>query len=276
MSVSRTTRAWGTTPTSCPPALAEAPPPDTVHVWYAGLDVGPARLRQLASPLTAEERQRAERLRSEPHRKQFVAARGLLRLMLGRYLQTSPADVGLAYGPRGKPQLAEPPFPLRFNLSHSGELVVMVFACDLEVGVDMERACPARDVMGIAESFFSASERVRLRQLQGDVRQSAFYQAWTRKEAWLKATGDGLTRPLSDVEVAFGPGAPARLIRTGGGVEEVRGWSLYDLPLPPGYVAAVAAAGSAHEILCRPWYPSEDRSEEARRTGQRRPPALAR
>jgi 4'-phosphopantetheinyl transferase len=231
----------------------ELPAMGTVHVWLAGLELPEAHCRQLAVSLTPDERERAACFRSDLHRRRFVVGRGLLRAILGAYLGLDPGRIGLAKGPAGKPYLAGIEAPIAFNLAHSDDLAVCAVATSAEVGVDVERLRPMPDMLHVAACCFSERERAFLTRLAGAERVGAFFRAWTRKEAWLKATGHGLVFGPEGVEVTLGAGEPARLLAVAGLPDAPQRWSLHDLPLRPGYAAALAASGPVQHRLCRAW-----------------------
>jgi 4'-phosphopantetheinyl transferase len=195
--------------------------------------------------LSEDELVRADRFRFEKDRRRFVAARSALRQVLGRYLRCSPGEVGFSYQPTGKPQLA-PEFResrVQFNLSHSGEFALIAVTLDRRIGVDIEVINAERAWEDVAERFFSAAENRILRALPAGERELAFFQCWTRKEAYVKAVGAGLALPLSSFDVAFGVGVAPAVLRIGDSVEEAEGWSLFDVECPVGYVGAVAVEG---------------------------------
>jgi 4'-phosphopantetheinyl transferase len=228
-------------------------PVGEVHVWHAGLELSEAHWQQAAATLAPDERQRAARFRFERHRRHFVAGRGLLRQILGAYLGIDPGGVRLTYTACGKPCLALPRSALAFNLSHADGLAVVAVTRDREVGIDVERVRPMADVLEIAGRHFSAWEQDLLARLSSAQRQTAFFRAWTRKEAWLKASGVGLAFPLERVEVTMADGKPARPLGVEGDVQEPRRWSLHELRPWPGYIAALAVSGTINRYLCRAW-----------------------
>jgi 4'-phosphopantetheinyl transferase len=224
--------------------------PGDVHVWAACLDDLPeASLRLL---LSADERARGGRFHFERDRRRFVNARGLLRALLGRYLDVDPARLLFGYGPRGKPFLAARG-ELRFNVSHSSGLALLAFARGLELGVDVERERPLPESEDIASRYFSAREGAELRGLRVEERGAAFFRCWTRKEAFIKATGDGLSRPLDEFDVTLAPGEPARLLRVLGEPEAAGRFRLEDLRPAPGFAGALAVEGEAKRVVCRTW-----------------------
>jgi 4'-phosphopantetheinyl transferase len=195
--------------------------------------------------LNAEETAKADRIIVEPKRRQSYRARADLRRILGVYLDTDPRALNFCYGEHGKPALlCEPdgvPPPLSFNLSHSGSvaLVAVVFERPrLQLGVDVEEARPGREFVSIAESFFAPDENAVFRRLPVAEHTAAFYRAWTRKEAYLKAIGTGLSFSSTAFSIAFGRDEPAQLLRTKREGDDTRRWQMLDLPCPSGYAAA--------------------------------------
>jgi 4'-phosphopantetheinyl transferase len=211
-----------------------------------------AQVRSLWDTLTADERQRAERFLFEKDRTHFVVARGLLRVLLGRYLRQDSPHLRFTYGPHGKPALATDTdrMSLCFNVSHSHGLALYAITRGREVGVDVERIRPEIAQEKIAERFFSPREVTVLRALPTPLQAPAFFACWTRKEAYIKAKGDGLTLPLDQFDVSLAPGEPAALLHTAWDPQEAAGWALQDLAPASGYRAAVAVAGHAWRLTC--------------------------
>ncbi|HUP32596.1 MAG TPA: 4'-phosphopantetheinyl transferase superfamily protein [Gaiellaceae bacterium] len=221
--------------------------PDEVRVWVAPLDVGDCPLGELEADLSTGERERASRLRFERDRHRFVAAHAFLRRVLAHSLGCAAPAVPIVRGAGGKPELASTRSgsraTLRFNLAHSGELVVCATALEREVGIDVERVRPVRGLDGLARRVLSEREQAAFRARSGGQADEAFLTAWTRKEAVLKARGEGLGCEPASVEVAFGPGEPARLLAVAGEPGAELRWTLQALDAGPGHVAAVAAEG---------------------------------
>lgn len=215
-----------------------------LHLWTSGLDRPPAEVEQLTLALSPDERERAGRFHFERDRRRFTVGRGFLRTLLAHYLGRSAAAVTFRYGPRGKPDLAgvDTGSGLRFNLSHSGGRVLCALTRELDVGADLELIRPLDNLDSLAASVFSAGELAALHALPGPERQTAFYRCWTRKEAFIKALGDGLSWPLDSFDVTLGPGEPARLLRIAGDPGGPARWCLHALE-DEGWVAAVAVAG---------------------------------
>jgi 4'-phosphopantetheinyl transferase len=230
-------------------------PEEEVHVWQVRLDRPESALRRMSRLLSADETERAERFRVERVRHRFVLGRGVLRMILGRYAGRHPAHLRFRYGEHGKPALADGG-DLCFNVSHSDSLALYAVARGREIGVDVERLRPLPRAERIAERFFSLPERAALRATPSERRLEAFYTCWTRKEAYIKARGDGLGHPLDRFAVSIAPGEPARLWAAGeadGG--EIARWSLDAVPPAPGYVAALVARGSGWRLVSRSWPP---------------------
>jgi 4'-phosphopantetheinyl transferase len=213
-----------------------------VDVWWATLDVEGSAVRELEAHLSEEERERADRALTGDVRRRFVVGRGLLRELLARYAGALPSELHFCYGPHGKPGLdvAQGGHELRFNLSHSGGLVLFAIAAGLEVGIDVELIRPALARGPIAEQLFAPREVGILRSLPPEEQPAAFFRCWTRKEAVLKAASDRLALFPNEIEVTLAPGEPPALLGTGSNdVSECR-WLLSDVELGPELAAALA------------------------------------
>jgi 4'-phosphopantetheinyl transferase len=224
--------------------------PGEIHIWAVRLDPPPERVERLGRLLQPDEHQRANRFRFDQHRRQYVVGRGALRTLLGAYLEVRPEDVRFSYGPRGKPFLA-PPLDagrLFFNLSNSNELALVGFLRGVEIGVDVEHLRPMPDCEQIAERFFSESERAVLRGIPRPVKEEAFFNCWTRKEAYLKAVGEGLAAPLDSFAVTLAPGEPPRMLTLEGDAGRAARWFFHHLRPAEGYLGAVAVEGGAWDV----------------------------
>jgi 4'-phosphopantetheinyl transferase len=185
-------------------------------------------------------------------RDHFIVGRATLRRLLGNALKLDPAALTFSYGPRGKPELAGAAAgQLHFNVSHSGGLALVALTRRCPVGVDIEHDRPSTMGTEIAERFFTQRENAGLMQLPEARRAAAFINLWTRKEAWLKATGDGIATWLKRVEVSFLPGEPARVLAVDDLPEEPACWTLADLRPATGYSGAMAIR--AHDLNVRCW-----------------------
>ncbi|MEH1784899.1 4'-phosphopantetheinyl transferase HetI [Nostoc sp.] len=217
---------------------------DEIHVWRIDLNQPESRLQNLAVTLSSDEMARAERFYFPKHRQHFIAGRGSLRTILGRYLDIEPSQVQFNYQHRGKPVLADTfaDSGLAFNLSHSQELGLCAVNCTRPIGVDLEYIRPMSDLEALAKRFFLPREYEMLRSLSPNQQQEVFFRYWTCKEAYLKATGDGLSQ-LEQIEVSLTPTEPAKL-------EISEDWSLFELVPANNYVAAVAVADFGWNLKC--------------------------
>ncbi|MGI9119574.1 MAG: 4'-phosphopantetheinyl transferase family protein [Acidimicrobiales bacterium] len=218
--------------------------PDEVHVWRTKLVVDDDSRRQLALTLSPDERERASRMRSPLRRDAFVVGRGTLRAILAGYLGTTPGAVALGTGTHGKPVLSGGG-GLRFNLSHTASFAVYAVGRGREVGVDLERVDRRLDFDRIARRFFSPPENEQLLSVPEGARRRSFFAAWTRKEAFAKARGEGLSLAFDRFTVSVGPDRAAQLLSVDGQPDEAARWSLHDLEPAPGLVASLAVEGNA-------------------------------
>lgn len=234
---------------SPPPTLT--PSAGAVHVWRAHLDQPQATVARLYATLAADEQQRAARFHFAHDRDHFVVARGLLRAILGRYLGCAPHRLRFTYSAYGKPDLALETggAELRFNLSHSAGLALYVVALGQAVGIDVERVRPDLASDAIARRFFAPREVAALQALPSETRTAAFFTCWTRKEAYIKAHGAGLSLALDRFAVSLDP-AEAALLETLDDPAEAARWRLYALDPGPGYAAACAVAGVVATLDC--------------------------
>lgn len=222
---------------NAPPPLS----PGDIHIWIMDLSLERDCASSLFAQLSRDEQDRAERLLLPKVRRQFIVARGRLRQILGSYLSVPPEELLFSYGAHGKPSLTPPhTTPIQFNLSHSGELALLAVNMGHPIGVDIEWAKPDRPFLKLSERFFSPAERDTLGRLDPDQIMDGFYACWTRKEAYLKAIGTGLATPLNTFDVTLAPGDPPALIGQRIDPKEPSRWSLFEVPVPTGYRAAVA------------------------------------
>lgn len=214
---------------------------DVIEIVVARLDVAPETVRSLAARLSDAERQRAERFALDRDCRRFIVARGRLRQLLAARLALPPESVELVYGPRGKPALAShfAGSGWRFNVSHSGEVAAYAFARGREVGIDVEAVRTLRDSDSIAARFFSRQENAAYRALDPCEKDVGFFNCWTRKEAFIKALGDGLYHPLDRFDVSLAPAEPARILRVEGTSGDECGWRLESFFPAAGFVGAV-------------------------------------
>jgi len=223
-----------------------------VHLWSARLDEAPCRRKELERTLSREERARAERFRFDQDRVRYVAGLGILRSILGCYLDVEPASVEFHYERNGKPALSGRlgHNPIRFNMSHSKGLALYAFSRDRELGIDVEKMEPMPDMDRIVERFFSPREIQDYYRIPVNGRAEAFFRCWTRKEAFLKATGEGLSRPLDTFAVSIRPDEPPRIVEDREEPSAADRWSVRDLPVEEGYTAALVIEGRQSHIRC--------------------------
>jgi 4'-phosphopantetheinyl transferase len=229
--------------------------PDEVHVWRAALDVTNSTVEDLLTTLCTAERQRAGRFHFQKDRKQFIVARALLRIILGRYLAREPSELSFCYNQYGKPELlsADRTQIIHFNLSHARELALIAVAQNCDVGIDLEYIRLDLPWEEMAQSCFSPRERAILHQLPAAMKASVFFTVWTRKEAYIKATGKGLSLPLDQIDVSVMLGEPAQLLNVQWDDREASRWLLQELTPGSGYVAALATAAGDWQIKLWQW-----------------------
>jgi 4'-phosphopantetheinyl transferase len=227
-----------------------------VHVWRASLVQPSETLASYSKMLAPDEQQRAGRFIFERDRQRFIVARGILRLLLGRYLERNPETVHFSYSEYGKPEIAEPAkSDLRFNVSHSHELVLYAFTRRRDIGVDVEYVTQGRAIQDIAERFFSEREIAMLRSLPQSEQTGAFFACWTRKEAYIKGRGQGLSFPLTQFDVSLIPGTPAELLECREpATARAERWSLGEIGAGVDYAAAMAVQGDKNwTVRCWQW-----------------------
>jgi len=230
-------------------------PEDEVHVWRASLNLPGWKVQILKQILDAEELRQAGRFWFERDRIHYIVARGLLKSILSRYLSIEPGQLRVDYNDYGKPILRSKPgqVDIKFNLSHSGTLALFAVTYNREVGIDLEQLRSDFDYRQVAENYFSANEKDKLRSFPDAVGYHAFFNCWTRKEAYIKGKGKGLSIPLADFDVSIAPGEPARLLCTKGEPDEALNWRLQEFTLDPGYIAALAVRGHGWQLKLWQW-----------------------
>ncbi|MGQ0445283.1 MAG: 4'-phosphopantetheinyl transferase family protein [Beijerinckiaceae bacterium] len=212
------------------------------------LDVGPEAVRASAALLSDAERLRASRFAFDRDRRRFTIARAWLRRLLSARLGVRPETVELVYGANGKPALARrfADSDLRFNVSHSDDVAVYAFVPRREIGVDVEAIRVIRDADDIAARFFSRRENEAYMALNPRDKPLGFFNCWTRKEAFIKALGDGLCHPLDRFDVSLTPGEPAKILRVESTPGDHCGWRMESFSPAPGFVAAVVTESVRH------------------------------
>lgn len=218
-----------------------------IHRQFRRFD--PDDVKRLRSSLSADELLRGDRLIVEAKKNRFLAGRGFLRETLSGYLGVPPREVQLGAGAYGKPFLNDTSYPpIRFNISHAGEFAIIALTLQAEVGIDVELMDRDLSFPEIARRYFSTSEQSALFGLAVDERLDAFYRCWTRKEAYLKGIGAGFSRQSTSFDVTLVPGAPAEILSDRLFPEEANAWSLCDIDVPEGYLAALSHSGKAPKI----------------------------
>ena len=226
-------------------------PRSRVHIWQASLDATVSQLECLYGSLSTDEALRAERFVFEKDRNDYTVGRGLLRVILSCYLDIDPKEIVFTYNEYGKPYVPETcgSEELRFNVAHSGRKVIYAVTCDREIGVDIEHIRPMTSAEGIIERYCSDREKFDFRCVPQSLKLVAFFNCWTRKEAYIKAQGEGLSRPLDEFSVSLAPGDPAAFLSS----REATSWSLNEVEADDGYIAAVVVEGSELPLSKHSW-----------------------
>ena len=226
-----------------------------VHLWSLDLRLAGSLAAGLEKILSPSEKSRAEKFKFAEHRTKYIAAHGALRQILAAYLEIDPSAVEFTEGPHGKPDLISTsrPLPLRFNLSHSHDAALIAVTRGRQLGVDVEHIKRDFAWPEIAERFFSAAEVAKLRHVAPELQQRAFFVCWTRKEAYIKAKGGGLSIPLQDFEVSLAPGEPPALLVHRDDPEEVNRWRLAEIEVGPDYAAALSVEGRDWNLRSFRW-----------------------
>ncbi|HSB01710.1 MAG TPA: 4'-phosphopantetheinyl transferase superfamily protein [Anaerolineales bacterium] len=225
--------------------------PWQVDVWQVRLDLPAHMLERLQEFLSEEETQRAARFHFTADRNRFIAAHGCLRAVLTRYLRCLPDQFTFSVNSYGKPALND--HTLEFNLSHSSDVALIAISQERRVGIDVERIRPGISSQVIAQQYFSKFEFAELQTLPLEQKEAAFFTCWTRKEAYIKAQGLGLSLPLESFDVSLLPNEPAILRATRPDPDEARRWTLFALEIDPYHEASVAVEGEGLELRLWDW-----------------------
>ncbi len=236
---------------------------NTVHVWRAALHTPTSVVQCYQRYLIEEELKHAGRFHFEKDRNHFIVAHGILRILIGRYLNVEPSQLHFCLNAYGKPSLESSSHmpALNFNISHSHDLALFAFTYTRQVGVDVEYMRLGGEGSGdggddyeqLAQHYFSAYERSVLQMLPVEEKRQAFFQCWTRKEAYIKARGMGLSLPLDLFDVSLRPDEPAALLHSRENAQEAACWSLRELLPGTGYVGALAVEGKDWQLHCWQW-----------------------
>jgi len=225
--------------------------PNQVDVWRINLDLPTATVNSLMSLLSSNESQRAERFRFEKDKLRYIVTHGCLRNILSQYLRCGPEELSFITNDHGKPSVME--HKIEFNLSHSGDFALIAVTRESKVGVDVERLRSDMELESIARRFFSPNEFAELMALPPNQQELAFFNCWTRKEAYIKAQGLGLSLSLNSFDVALIPDEPATLRATRPDAQVAPRWTLLSLHVNGDYAAAVAIEGQDLEIRLWDW-----------------------
>jgi 4'-phosphopantetheinyl transferase len=243
--------------------FSEVPPDyglacDCVHVWFTRIGRRWTDIQVIAQHLSLAERERAEGFHFRMDAERHVVGRALARMLLGHLLGVIPRELCFKYNTFGKPLLSQWQNQRRiaFNISHSGELVLVALAADREVGVDVEQIDEKTEIDAIAERFFSDREQAELARLPADRRRHAAFCCWSRKEAFVKARGDGLSLKLDQFDVSLRACDPEVQLATRPDPAEAGRWAIRHLDIDPAYAAAVAAEGRNWRPETLEWRPA--------------------
>ena len=222
-----------------------------IHIWRFSLVTDSVRMTAMRDTLDDYELRRADRFLFDKHRHRFVVGRARVRDLLACYLNTDSASIEFAYSNLGKPKIANPArqFTLHFNFSNSAELGLLAVTHVGELGIDLEQVRDMSDLEGLAKRYFASAESEAIfARPQADQRMQAFFRFWTRKEAYLKAVGKGLTFPLRDVEVSLDDDSRARIVAINSKDDDALQWSLGHLDLGDDYLGAFAIRSSQLQV----------------------------
>lgn len=212
-----------------------------VHIWYLDLNLYLDKLEKFKTILSQEELTKAFKFKFEKHQNRFIITRANLRLILSKYINIKPENIEFIYSEKGKPSLAQNynNVGIEFNLSHSGELALYAVTKDKKIGIDVEKIRTNCDVESIAKRFFCESEYQFISRLPEKEKEKAFYQLWTGKEAYLKATGEGLGGGLDTIELDL-ESKEIKIAKIKGEEKNVNNWYLYELKMPENYLGSLA------------------------------------
>jgi 4'-phosphopantetheinyl transferase len=219
-----------------------------VHVWRIGLDIADGKWQALTPLLTEDEQNKADRFRFEKHCRRHIVGRGALRTLLGEYLRRPPRSIEFAYNRHGKPRLADADSGMRFNLSHTGEIMLATFVLDSEIGIDIESINHDMDCMALGRRCFSTLETQIMQSLPEHEHVDAFFRVWCRKEAYIKARGEGMSHPLQRFSVSMDKHTPRLLEHLDDGRETDR-WTFIELEVAENCRAALVVESPSCQLL---------------------------
>ena len=234
-------------------------PPDNLilseeeaHIWRADLELDECFESSFLKLLSPDEKSRAHKFRFAKDRRNFIIARGILRSLIGKYLEINPAEISFQYSEFGKPSIANNN-SLRFNISHSQNIALFAFTKKFNIGVDVEFVNPNIEAKDIANNFFSPNEIKKLLLLPEQQQTLGFFNCWTRKEAFIKAVGEGLSFPLHKFEVSLEPDKPAKLLATDWDPKAVSNWSIFSMSPGANFVGSLAIEGLVEKVKFWNW-----------------------
>jgi len=229
--------------------------PGRIDLWRINLLQPEWVIDRCRRVLCSTELERFARFHFRRHRDRYVVRHGAVRCILAAYLCVPPPEVRFQAGGYGKPEIvdAKNHSKLKFNLSHSGDVALVAVTAGLRIGIDVERVRSDASCVGIAERYFCEGEIAKLKEFPADQQTEAFFDCWTRKEAYVKARGEGLSMPLDSFEVTFGARAPALVTVAAAKPDEIEFWGMYALQGIPGYKAAMVVEGRVHQIKYWDW-----------------------
>lgn len=230
-------------------------PEQAMHLWRVDLSQTALWLKTLAGFLTFDEQERANRFYFDTDRETFIITRGVLRHLLGAYLQLPPNQLRFRYGAHGKPHFADGRYQaLHFNVSHSRNFALLGFVWRHAIGVDVEFMRDGFASFEMARRFFAPGEIDSLEQLETADFKQGFFNCWTRKEAYIKAVGKGLSQPLSQFEVSLQPGVRPAILYSAHDPDVAEKWSVFDLNMATNYAAAAMVEGQGWQVHCWDWH----------------------
>jgi 4'-phosphopantetheinyl transferase len=229
-----------------------------IDVWAVQVSALDVVVEHCFATLSPDERVRASRYRFEDHRRSYILSRGVLRALVGCYVSVPAGKVRFSYGERGKPHLFGVPTDIRFNSSHSADVALYAMTRHCDLGVDIEKIRLLEDMHQIADRFFCPEEAQELLGLPRAEQESAFFNCWTRKEAYIKAVGNGFSMPLNGFRVTIKPGDPVEFVHLGNDRQGASEWTLQNIAIAPGYAAAVAYHDSVRSLRFAPFMTADE------------------
>ena len=226
-----------------------------VDIWKCCVKLGDDQIGELSSLLSTEEKARAQRLKIAEKQNQFIIARGRLRQNLGKYLNLDQHAFKFEYAVHGKPYMEErwQGHEISFNVSHSHNFILIAMSLDHQLGIDIEKIQHGKDHTALARRFFSKREQAELTVLPEEIKTRAFYSCWARKEAFVKAVGDGITYGLDTFDVSVHPDETKPLINIHTNSGEDITWSVFNIPMDEDYMAALAVTDNTVSVRCWIW-----------------------